>query len=112
MTPFNPDSWLDIVAYLIIIAGMIGVAVLPVWLQRRKVNDIHDQTVNSHKDKDNLRDQVDRLESTVDRLEGAIEGLTGVVSDGFRCVNRELGALQKGQELERLERIAGDQRGR
>lgn len=119
---------MGLVPYLFYAIPTAGVGALTWWGQRKakahrkndrpmlteireETREIHEQAVNSHKDKDNLRDQVDRLESTVNRLEGAIEGLAGVVSDGFQGVNRELGALQKAQELERLERIAGDARG-
>ncbi|AID58856.1 hypothetical protein PBI_GAIA_36 [Mycobacterium phage Gaia] len=92
--PLNADSWLDLIAYLIMALSMIGVAAIPVWLQRRKVNEIHDQAVNSHKDKDNLRDQIDRIES--------------IMIEGFQSVDRRLDRFEGRLEREIDERIAAD----
>lgn len=84
MTLFNPDSWLDVIAYAVFGAPALIAAIATLRHAKRdrplrdKVNEIHDQTVNDHggdTDK-NLRVQIDRLETAV--------------AEGFRSLGEQL----------------------
>lgn len=61
------------------------------------LTEIHEQTVNDHKEKSNLREDIDEIRE--------------IVRDGFRSVSRDIGGLREELRTERLERIAGDARG-
>lgn len=103
---YEPTGWAGLVPWLLYAAPFIIPTALVWWGQHRaKENrkrdkpvlaEIHEQTVNSHKGKDNLRDQIDRLEA--------------VVTDGFQQVQTQLNGLHEELRTERLERIAGDNR--
>ncbi|WP_263988114.1 DUF2746 domain-containing protein [Mycolicibacterium fluoranthenivorans] len=68
LTPFNPDSWMDVV--VLIVLGILGLSatVVPLWLKAKstqsQVAEIHEQTVNDHGDEVNLRVQLDRMEQS------------------------------------------------
>lgn len=100
--PFNPDSWLDLVAYLILgIPAIISAFTTVRSRQENKENhaeqrDVAKQTLsqvqNDHKS--NLRDDIDRL--------------TEAVKEGFAGTRREFNHLREELRQERVERIEGD----
>ncbi|QRY51718.1 hypothetical protein [Mycolicibacterium septicum] len=117
---YEPTGWVGIVPWLIYFAPFAVPTALIAWGQwkakahRQKdkvrheddkalLDEVHEQTVNNHKGKDNLRDQVDRLEGTIDRLET-------VLTDGFAQVQRQLNGVHERIHTESLERIAADNR--
>ncbi|OMC44725.1 hypothetical protein A5742_27525 [Mycolicibacterium fortuitum] len=69
------------------------------------LTEIHEQTVNDHKEKSNLREDVDELKAGSLKLDEKIDHVLKVVTDGFSGIHQEI-------RTERLERIAGDERGR
>lgn len=96
------------VPYLFSTATTLGTGALVWWGQRKAkrhrkddkpmLAEIHEQTVNDHKEKSNLREDIDEIRE--------------IVRDGFRNVHKDIGGLREELRTERLERIAGDQRGR
>lgn len=91
MTPFNPDSWQDVVVLLALGAMSVATAVLPVWLKLRKIDG---QVSNTHDT--NLRDDLDSVKDD-------ISDLKEIVLQGFHQVNEAI-------NLETRQRIEGDQR--
>lgn len=89
MTPFNPDSWMDVAALGFL--GLCGVvpAVLPVWAKLKRIDH---QVSNTHDT--NLRDDLD--------------GLATSIEAGFAETRREFQLLHEALNIERRERIAGD----
>jgi hypothetical protein len=100
MTGYNPDSWLDILGLVILGLAFVGAAAIPAWLTVRrqrgvkdKVNEMHDQVVNNHGDR-NLRVDIDRLlalgeanatgladlREKVGEIRGEVRGLTDRVN--------------------------------
>lgn len=91
MTPFNPDSWMDVAAL-----GFLGLtaalpAILPVWAKLKRIDD---QVSNTHST--NLRDDLD--------------GLGDSINAGFAENRKEFQLLHEALNIERRERIAGDAR--
>lgn len=81
-TPFNPDSWLDLLAYVIIGIPATIAAVATIrgqhkgkerWKRDREdvveirdnAREIHEQTVNDHAAKSNMRDDIDEIRELV-----------------------------------------------
>lgn len=99
---YEPTGWIGLAPWILYFAPFAVPTALIAWGQwKAKKNkpiltEIHEQTVNSHKGKDNLRDQIDRLEN--------------VVTDGFAQVQRQLSGVHEQIQTERLERIAADNR--
>lgn len=100
--PFNPDSWMDILAYCILALPATIAAVATVRGQRKQ-RSMHrenrrigqqtlDQVANTHES--NLRDDIDAL--------------TDSIRDGFSDVRRDIGGLREELRTERVERIEGD----
>ena len=98
MTPFNPDSWMDVV--LLVIIALIGMAsaTIPAVMARRHgktLGAIEEQVTNEHST--NLRDDIDRI--------------SRLVAEGFSETRRDVRELREEMRTERLERIEGDRRG-
>ena len=98
MTPFNPDSWMDFIALILIaLIGMFG-ATVPAVLARRHgktLGNIEEQVTNEHST--NLRDDIDRI--------------SRLVTDGFAETRDDIHGLREEMQTERIERIEGDRRG-
>lgn len=98
MTPFNPDSWMDVAA--LVILGLIGTggATLTTIIARRHgktLGSIENQVTNEHST--NLRDDID--------------GLGRLVTEGFAETRKDVRELREEMRTERIERIEGDRRG-
>ena len=98
MTPFNPDSWMDVV--LLILIALIGLAgaTVPAVIARRHgetLGNIEEQVTNEHST--NLRDDIDRI--------------SHLVAEGFAETRSDIHGLREEMRTERLERIEGDRRG-
>ncbi|AZF93416.1 minor tail protein [Mycobacterium phage Centaur] len=97
MTPFNPDSWMDVIALAIISAFSLAGVVAPVLLsshrkQNKTLETVREHVANSHTT--NLRDDIDDLARTV--------------REGFMETRRDIGGLRDELRTERIERIEGD----
>ncbi|UJD20960.1 hypothetical protein SEA_HARRYHOUDINI_32 [Mycobacterium phage HarryHoudini] len=97
MTPFNPDSWMDVIALAIIsafsLAGVIGPVLLSSHRKQNKtLETVREHVANSHKT--NLRDDIDDL--------------SRLVREGFAETRRDIGGLREELRTERIERIEGD----
>lgn len=94
MTPFNPDSVGDYITLitlaLIAMCSAVLPVAIPVW---SKLKSIDGQVSNTHDT--NLRDDLDKL------------GVS--INTGFTETRREFQLLHEGLNIERRERIAGDQ---
>lgn len=90
MTPFNPDSWMDVVllAFLGVLAALP--AIIPVWAKLKRIDH---QVSNTHDT--NLRDDLDKLGDSIEA--------------GFAETRKEFQLLHEALNIERRERIAGDQ---
>ena len=99
---FNPDGWMDVVAYLVIGAPAL-VAAVGVFRGQRKsqiertvikenAEQILFEVRNDHRT--NLRDDIDSL--------------TSAVNNGFSEVRRDVHDLREELRTERIERIEGD----
>lgn len=98
MTPFNPDSWMDVAALVILALITTGGATLTTVIARRHgktLGSIQDQVTNEHDT--NLRDDIDKL--------------TALVAEGFSETRKDIGGLREELRTERIERIEGDRRG-
>ncbi|AHJ86397.1 hypothetical protein 40AC_33 [Mycobacterium phage 40AC] len=98
MTPFNPDSWMDVLALgMISLFTLLGV-IAPVMLTRsnkeqsKELGVIKEHVANSHTT--NLRDDIDEL--------------SRMVREGFAETRRDIGGLREELRTERIERIEGD----
>ncbi|QFP95515.1 hypothetical protein SEA_GAUGELDP_32 [Mycobacterium phage GaugeLDP] len=98
MTPFNPDSWMDVIALgMISLFTLLGV-VAPIMLTRnskqhsKTLGDIREQVANSHDT--NLRDDIDEL--------------ARLVREGFTETRKDISGLREELRTERIERIEGD----
>ena len=101
---FNPDSWMDVVAYLVIgiPATVAAIATFRGQQQQKKIHaeqqDVAEKTLyevrNDHRT--NLRDDIDHL---------AI-----AINNGFAEVRRDVHQLRQDLGHERVERIEGDRR--
>ncbi|AZV00825.1 minor tail protein [Mycobacterium phage Malec] len=97
MTPFNPDSWMDVIALAIISAFSLAGVVAPVLLsshrkQTKELGVIKEHVANSHTT--NLRDDIDELNR--------------MVREGFTETRKDIGGLREELRTERIERIEGD----
>ena len=80
---------------------------------REKLDEIHEETVNSHKGKTNMRDQLDALEQKVDRVAVGVTSLQqgqGAHNIAIRDLKRDIGGIREEIRTERKERIEGDKR--
>lgn len=98
MTPFNPDSWMDVI--LLVLIALIGTAgaTIPAVMSRRHgktLGAIEDQVSNAHET--NLRDDIDQLNQ--------------LVREGFSETRKDVRELREELRTERIERIEGDRRG-
>ena len=103
-TPFNPDNWIDLVAYLIIGIPATVAALATYRASRRQQKDhkaqkeVADQTLfevrNDHPT--NLRDD--------------ITDISICISEGFAELRHEVGVLREELRHERVERVEGDRR--
>ncbi|QBI97273.1 hypothetical protein KD930_gp29 [Mycobacterium phage Kevin1] len=81
---------------------------------REKLDEIHEETVNSHKGKTNMRDQIDALEQKVDLIAVGVTALQQgqeTHNVAIRDLKRDVGGIREELRTERKERIAGDARG-
>ncbi|AIK67747.1 minor tail protein [Mycobacterium phage Piro94] len=97
MTPFNPDSWMDVIALAIISAFSLAGVVAPVLLsshrkQNKTLETVREHVANSHKT--NLRDDIDEINRSLQA--------------GFCEIRRDIGGLREELRTERIERIEGD----
>lgn len=100
MTPWNPDSWMDVAALVILALITTGGATLTTVVARRHgktLGAIENQVTNDHPDKPNLRDDIDKL--------------TALVTEGFSETRKDIHGLREEMRTERIERIEGDRRG-
>lgn len=110
---YEPTGWAGLVPWLLYFAPFAVPTALVWWGQRKAkahrkadkpmLKDIHEQTVNDHKEKSNLREDVDELKTRSERLDEKIDHVLKVVTDGFSGLHEEM-------RQERKERIAGDER--
>lgn len=89
MTPFNPDSWMDV--FILAFLGLCGLvpAALPVWTKLKRIDS---QVSNTHDT--NLREDLDKLAEAIDA--------------GFAENRKEFQLIHEALNIERRERIAGD----
>lgn len=80
MTPFNPDSWMDV--FTLVALALIGA--VPLW---RRIKRIDDQVTNDHTD--NMRVEITK---------------------GFKDIRADIQLLRDELHTERKERIEGDKR--
>lgn len=94
---FNPDSWMDLAAYLIIGLPALVAAVATFVVQKRQ-RDTSEKTLYEVKNEHatNLRDDIDDL--------------ADAVRDGFSEMHHEMGILREELRHERVERVEGDRR--
>lgn len=103
---FNPDNWIDLVAYLIVGVPAI-VAAVGVVLARQS-------------QKTNHQDQAESVASVLfevrndhpTNLRDDIDGLGHAIQEGFRDVRQDVHGLREELRTERIERIEGDRRQR
>lgn len=98
MTPWNPDSWMDVAALVILALITTGGATLTTVIARRRgktLGAIENQVTNAHDT--NLRDDIDRL--------------TILLTEGFTETHKDIRGLREELRTERVERIEGDHRG-
>jgi len=123
----DPDSPLDLLALFIVGMPASLPAIAALWVtirgQKRgrerwdhdteKLTEIHEETVNSHKGKGNLRDQIDALETKVDEVETKVDEVVGGIAkleQGHRELRRDLNGIREDLRQERADRIEGDRR--
>lgn len=103
---FNPDNWMDVVAYLIVGIPAI-VAAVGVLLTRQTQKENHqDQTQAA----DALMFEVKNDHPT--NLRDDIDGLSAAIKDGFSDLRKDIHGLREELRTERVERIEGDRRHR
>ncbi|MGB0877557.1 MAG: DUF2746 domain-containing protein [Mycobacterium sp.] len=98
MTPWNPDSWMDVAALVILALITTGGATLTTVIARRHgktLGSIENQVTNAHET--NLRDDIDKLGR--------------MVTEGFAETRKDIHGLREEMRTERIERIEGDRRG-
>ncbi|QKY79206.1 hypothetical protein SEA_RAYMOND7_27 [Mycobacterium phage Raymond7] len=110
---YEPDDTIGLLGLVVanggsIIAaiGTIVVGVITVRGQRKgrdrwshdreTLREIHEETVNSHRGKSNMREDLDELRD--------------LVANGFKRIERDIGGIREEIRTERKERIAGDRR--
>ncbi|ALF00897.1 minor tail protein [Mycobacterium phage Serenity] len=97
MTPFNPDSWMDVIALAILAAFSFAGVVAPIMLTShrkhgKELGVIKEQVANSHST--NLRDDIDEINR--------------IIREGFAETRRDISGIREDIRVERLERIEGD----
>lgn len=97
---FKPDSWMDLVAYLIVGLPAIIAAIAAIKAHGKASDhkDTSEQTLDQVKNdhSTNLRDDIDEIRD--------------LVRDGLTDIRRDIGGLREELRTERLERIEGDRR--
>lgn len=101
---FNPDSWLDIVAYLIVGIPAIIAAVGVVMARQAQKENYEDQTRTA----DAVLNEVKNDHAT--NLRDDIDGLAKAIRVGFAEVRVDINGLREELRTERVERIEGDRR--
>lgn len=103
MTPFNPDDWKDVVALVMIFtATPVLTAGLPLWFQARKV------IKSNTKKLDTASKKLDKIDGQVSNTHD--ENLRDEITRGFREVREDIRLLATALNIERQERIDGDNR--
>lgn len=85
----DPDSWLDLVAYLLVGVVMLLVAVVPTWItvrSSRGIKDIKNQVVNGH---------TSPLRADLDKAIAAIEALGGDLVRFKNSISSEISHLRE-----------------
>lgn len=73
---FNPDSWMDVVSQMLLLAGALGMAILPSWYSTHKsLKRVTDQVVNGHAGAPPLRADLDRAIAAIEALGHDIHAL-------------------------------------
>lgn len=91
MTPFNPDSWMDVSVLAFFGVCSVVTAGIPVWSKLKRIDN---QVSNTHDT--NLRDDLDKLANSIEA--------------GFAENRREFQLVHEALNIERRERIAGDEK--
>ena len=91
MTPFNPDSWMDVALLAFLGLCSVVTAGIPVWSKLKRIDN---QVSNTHDT--NLRDDLDKLANSIEA--------------GFAENRREFQLVHEALNIERRERIAGDEK--
>lgn len=101
-TLFNPDSWLDVAAYLVIGLPAL-VASAAAWKGQRR-SELWQKI--SHETQSQVLVEVKNEHAT--NLRDDIDGLGDAIRSGFKDVRSEVSWLREELRTERLERIEGD----
>lgn len=91
MTPFNPDSWMDVFVLL----SLAIIAAVPSWAalrNHRSLQQVKDQVVNGHKT---------AMRADMDAMRDELGGMRDEMRGGFAAVRGDISE-------ERLARRAGD----
>ena len=108
---FNPDSWIDIVAYLIVGIPAI-IAAVGVMSARRTQQDNHEDHEESvaaaAKTASAVLEEVRNDHST--NLRDDIDALASQIKQGFKEIHIDISGLREELRTERIERIEGDRR--
>lgn len=78
----NPDSWMDVAAYVLIGVFMLLIAAVPTWLNVRNnkgIRAIKDQVVNGHSTA--LREDLDRAIRAIEHLSDDVARFRVSISD-------------------------------
>lgn len=101
---FNPDSWIDIVAYLIV--GIPAtVAAVGVFLSARAQRESHESQTETA---DAVLEEVKNDHKT--NLRDDIDSLSAQIKQGFKEIHIDISGLREELRTERIERIEGDRR--
>lgn len=101
-TPFNPDDWIDLLAYLIIGLPALVAAIAAVR-NHKKVDVIH---ANQKLTSDEILYEVRNDHRT--NLRDDIDNMSKAINEGFIEVRRELHGIRSELNTERVARIEGD----
>ena len=105
LTPFNPDSWMDVLVLLGLGVLSVIAAGLPLWITTRRaattaaatsvqVAEIHEQAVNDHRAADvNLRDQLDRMERHQREHQESQRVFEAAITSELRGLRKDIGRL-------------------
>ncbi|ULN72312.1 hypothetical protein [Mycolicibacterium smegmatis] len=131
---YNPDDTIDLLGLFII--GLPGSlpAIAALWVairgQRKgrdrwsrdheTLREIHEETVNSHRGKSNMREDLDKVLAGIAALQHGQEAQAAAISElqqgqeasavAIRDLQRDVGGIREEIRTERRERIAGDER--
>ena len=101
---FNPDSWIDIVAYLIVGIPAI-IAAVGVLTARKAMTKSHDSQTETA---DAVLEEVRNDHRT--NLRDDIDSLSAQIKQGFKEIHVDISGLREELRTERIERIEGDRR--